>query len=345
MFTTGNATVDAMGQMHLEGNVIPHTWYQNLTFENGKPDLNSIIILAEIIYWHRPTYVKDEVTGQLLGIKKKFKADLLQRNYESFANQFNLSKKQVKEAFDRIEELGVVKREFRTVGTGPNKLYNVMFISLDVGLLEGITFKVGRVLPQKSPPSNLQSGEGGDVEVGTNTEITTKITTNINNDDDNKAPAYAEDNTKPKPPNAFQFYEQNGFGGITSHVANKISNWIDDLTDELVVHAMKLAVENNVLRWNYVETILKDWSNKKFTTIADVEADRLRFEAQKQQKQNTSYRGKSQRRTEVVPDWFNKRNEASNHNQMAPVTESIGQAINFEEERQRVLAKMNVKPE
>lgn len=159
-----------------------------------------------------------------------------------------------------------------------------------------------------------------------------------NNDDKNQGPAYAEGKQKPT---AFQFYEQNGFGALASHVSYKVGNWIDDLSEELVIHAMKLAVENNVLRWNYVEKILIDWCNKKFKTIADVEADRLRFEAQKQQKRNSSNRGKPQGRVEVVPDWFSKRNEPNKSTQPSSITEPIGHATDFEVERQKILAKMD----
>lgn len=166
MFTTGNNTVDLMGQMHLEGNVIPHMWYENFRLDSGKPDLNAIIILAEIVYWYRPSYEKDEVTGRLINIKKKFKSDLLQLSYDRFAEQFSFSKKQVKEAMDRLENRGIIKRDFRTINANRTRLSNVLFIDLNVPLLERFTFSSGNgVLPQKVGGYSPQSMEGG-VEVG-----------------------------------------------------------------------------------------------------------------------------------------------------------------------------------
>ncbi|MFE3576802.1 DnaD domain protein [Lysinibacillus sp. NPDC059133] len=70
------------------------------------------------------------------------------------------------------------------------------------------------------------------------------------------------------------------------------------------MHAMKLAVENNVFRWNYVEKILQDWTNKKVTSIEEVEADSLQFAAQKQQRQQRTYRSNHQKYKEIIPDWF-----------------------------------------
>jgi DnaD/phage-associated family protein len=132
---------------------------------------------------------------------------------------------------------------------------------------------------------------------------------------------------------AFQFYEQNGFGALAAHVAYKIGHWIDDLSEELVIHAMKLAVENNILRWSYVEKILHDWTNKKFSTIAEVEVGRLRFAAQKKQRQCHSIRSHQQGRQEVVPEWFHQRHE-DNYDTEA------GKAIDFEAERQKILATL-----
>lgn len=133
---------------------------------------------------------------------------------------------------------------------------------------------------------------------------------------------------------SFQFYEQNGFGALASHVAYKVGNWIDDLSEELVIQAMKLAVENNVLRWNYVEKILMDWSNKKLKTISDVDADRLRFEAQKNQRPINSNRSKPQGRQEIVPEWFKERNEDNSE------SKATSQNIDFEVERRKILEKL-----
>lgn len=95
----------------------------------------------------------------------------------------------------------------------------------------------------------------------------------------------------------FNFYQQNGFGAITPHVGDKVHAWIDDLSSELVIHAMKIAVDNSKMNWAYVEAILKDWSNRKIKTVEEVEAGRLKF---KQQQQSFRKPGKE----EKVPGWM-----------------------------------------
>lgn len=52
-------------------------WFSRITFDNGRPDTNAILILSDIVYWYRPTVIRDERTGMVTGYRKKLKADLL----------------------------------------------------------------------------------------------------------------------------------------------------------------------------------------------------------------------------------------------------------------------------
>ena len=103
----------------------------------------------------------------------------------------------------------------------------------------------------------------------------------------------------------FQFYEENGFGIITPHVGDKVNAWIDDLSEELIIHAMKISIENGVLKWSYVESILKGWFNKKIKTVDEV----IAMELQRKQQQPRNF-GKPFRE-EQVPEWFGKEDKPS----------------------------------
>lgn len=139
------------------------------------------------------------------------------------------------------------------------------------------------------------------------------------------------DNSEPqeneKSPNAFQFYEQNGFGLISSFIADKINSWIDDLSDELVIEAMKIAIQNNAINWNYVESILRNWKQKNIKTLGDVEADRKHFQATKNRKKTAGQQ-------EPIPEWFYKRNQQN-------AQQEDSRTIDFEAEKQKILAKLN----
>ena len=93
--SSGNPIVDEMAEINISGNIIPQTWYGTILRPNGKPYLLAIVILSDIVYWYRPTEMRDEQSGRLVGWKKKFKADLLQKSYQQYADLFGESKRSV----------------------------------------------------------------------------------------------------------------------------------------------------------------------------------------------------------------------------------------------------------
>ena len=174
IYSTGNAIVDENAKLNISGNVIPQMWYRTIVRESGKPNLTAIIILADIVYWYKPTELRDESSGQVVAVKKKFKADLLQRSYQQISEQFGISKKEATNAIIFLEKLGVVKRVFRTVNINGLVVNNVLYLELIVQKLRQLTY------PQDGHNCPLSfERERGDTkrEGGTNTEITQETTT------------------------------------------------------------------------------------------------------------------------------------------------------------------------
>ena len=186
IYQTGNETVDEMGKLQMTGNIIPPAWYKTIRRETGKPYLTAIVILSDIVYWYRPVEVRDEGSGQLLGYRKRFKADLLQRSYQQLADQFGVSKRDATNAIVELERLGVVQRVFRNLEVNGQIVPNVLFLKLNVPVLERLTFgqvdqgchlNRGDISPkweggvtQKSDTSPLKKGEDVTDLGETNTE-------------------------------------------------------------------------------------------------------------------------------------------------------------------------------
>ena len=139
-YTTGNAIVDAMGELRISGNVIAETWYKTIVKESGKPNLRAILFLSDIVYWYRPKEERDEATGDLMGYSKKFRADLLQRSYKELAEHFGCSKGEAQATIADLERLGVVKRVFRTEVRNGVRSNNIMYLALDVDVLRKLTY-------------------------------------------------------------------------------------------------------------------------------------------------------------------------------------------------------------
>ncbi|MED3318397.1 DnaD domain protein [Bacillus wiedmannii] len=98
--------------------------------------------------------------------------------------------------------------------------------------------------------------------------------------------------------NPIAFYEQN-LGVLKPFVAEGINAWIEDLNAQLVIKAMKIALEKNAPNMSYVQGILRDWHAKGYKSITDVEAAQTQF-----RKKYQSRGGRSNTRKEIVPDWL-----------------------------------------
>lgn len=121
-----NKIVEQIGKINFEGNIIPANWYKHITFQSGKPNLNAIIILSEII-------------NDFLRNKEK---NEIQRSYQSFADKFGISKRQVQDAIKSLVNLNLITIEFKTIITDTGvKISNVMFIKLIPEEIKKITYE------------------------------------------------------------------------------------------------------------------------------------------------------------------------------------------------------------
>jgi hypothetical protein len=132
-----NPVVLEMGQIPLEGNLVPHSWFQHLKFHSGKSDLPAIVILSEIIYWYRPFY--DE-KGKLP--RQKFHGDMFQSDARYYTNKFGLTKKQVRDALKRLENEGYIRREYRNIQTKEGIVLNErMFVEPVLAKIREVTYQ------------------------------------------------------------------------------------------------------------------------------------------------------------------------------------------------------------
>ncbi len=134
-------TVNAIGRINFEGNIVPVSWLQFLKTDANKPDAIAALLLSDIIYWYRPTIIRDETTGREVARKKKFRSDKLQRSYGQFAKQFGFSKTQVTRALKRLENNGFITLELRNIKTEMGVVSNVLFIEPIPSKIAEITFQ------------------------------------------------------------------------------------------------------------------------------------------------------------------------------------------------------------
>lgn len=177
--------VAEMATFSIEGNIIPAEWFSSIKLPNGKTDSISILILSEIIYWYRPAVIREEISGKVIGHRKKFKADLLQRSYSDLENLFGFSRSQIKDSLQRLEKQGLILRVFRNIHTNGTTLANVMFIQIFPKKIKLLTLNKGmeknlHTYDLFSPYISLQNPIHMKKNLHTYTKSTTKNTSSLN---------------------------------------------------------------------------------------------------------------------------------------------------------------------
>lgn len=105
---------------------------------------------------------------------------------------------------------------------------------------------------------------------------------------------------QPDEKSIFHFWESNGFGLLAPKTIQDFDYWIGDFEKigatkenaiKLIIHSLEIAVNNNARKYNYVNAILKDWEQKRFTTVDQVRAGQKKTKADKntQPETNTDY--------------------------------------------------------
>lgn len=140
-FSTGIDAVDKLGHLSIVGDVKPRIWQRTIVNENGKPQRLAMDMLAEIVYWYKPVEVRDERTGEVLGWKKKFAGEMLQKDYNYFVENYYESEKTISRALAFLENLGVIKRHRKSIRLKSGTIaHNVLFIELIYDKLYELTY-------------------------------------------------------------------------------------------------------------------------------------------------------------------------------------------------------------
>jgi DnaD/phage-associated family protein len=239
-----------------------------------KVGLNESIFIQQLHYW-----LKDSNN-----IRDDFK--WVYNTYEDWQEQFPFwSVSTIRRIITKLEKANLI-----IIGNfNKLKIDNTKWYRINYSLLEDMS---------RPPVQNEQTecSEWTEEEVNLNRplpEITSEITSEKKEEEAVACGA-----------NPFSFFEENGFGTIGGYMAEKIGQWCDDLSPDLVLEALKIAVERGAKSWSYVERILRDWTDKKIKTIEQVHAAILAYrESKKRDKPNKGFKSS---RTEKLPDWFDE---------------------------------------
>ncbi|GEK88906.1 DnaD and phage-associated domain-containing protein [Alkalibacterium putridalgicola] len=119
--------------------------------------------------------------------------------------------------------------------------------------------------------------------------------------------------------NVHRFYQDN-FGMANSHITQDIEMWCKDLSNEVVMLALKKAIEKNA-PYSYAKAIMKSWANKDIKTVEAAEAESL-----SKSRQN-NFSSQSTSRSESLPKWARDDYEPEKDEKVSPEEEAEYKAM------------------
>lgn len=161
-----------------------------------------------------------------------------------------------------------------------------------------------------------------------NNNINNNSINNNNNQDDEKSENLKSQKSKPEvqetkeqiqnTKEVHRFYQEN-FGVESQYIAQELEYLVEDLSVELVLEAMKRAIEYGK-EFGYAKRIMKNWTNKGIDTMDKVHQADVEFERKTQQKFNNKSKP---RKVESLPDWFEQANEDQENIEDASADQSV----------------------
>lgn len=102
------------------------------------------------------------------------------------------------------------------------------------------------------------------------------------------------------------FYQEN-IGMTTPYIMEGLSKWVQEASEDLVMEACKIAVENGKTKYSYINGILNNWSKKNIKTLEDVRAMQVAHD--NEQNQKVPYSRRRSGHQEVIPEWAKNRDK------------------------------------
>ncbi|CAC6259708.1 Phage protein [Staphylococcus aureus] len=156
--------------------------------------------------------------------------------------------------------------------------------------------------------------------------------TNTNNND-NKDNNEKNVNNEKKKTTAFDFFQDNGFGFITSYNLDDLNYYLDSFendSDEIVTASLKIAKDRNKVTWGYAKSILNTWLNANLKSIEQARA----FEKQQLESKKQNYKPFVKQSKEKTPKWLT---DSTRETKTPEVDE------NLEKDREAFIKRLNSK--
>lgn len=194
-------------------------------------------------------------------------------NEEELATIFNRPLNTVRLALNTFERYGMITKS----DEGAIKIANWEIHQNIDGMerVKQLNAIRNRKYRERKKQKQLENNQPDDVSVtsrdDTEEDIDKELDIDIERDKD-------KDERKVTRPSSFDIFENGGYGYLDPITMQKLFAWIDDFGDEgdsIVSKALDVGIEAGIKNYKYVNGILRNWYNKGFKTIAEIDANEI----------------------------------------------------------------------
>lgn len=189
------------------GNIIPNWWYSKILTTGGKADTIAIALLSELWFLYRSTSQEQH-----------------QKDYNYFGNKFNLSQFQTREAFIRLEYLGLMSRSIGSIVVQGRRLANTLFVTLHVN-------KLLSMAPSQSEQNINDNDSHGDISSKPWVNNSTRIASDIYNPNLNEIVSEKETRSNSHNEPMVHFNELKLVSSLSEFSEAGVSNFIEIASD------------------------------------------------------------------------------------------------------------------
>lgn len=187
--------------------------------------------------------------------------------YRSFYDAINeLPKENQADTYTAIAKYALDQEETELTGIS-KAIFSLVKPQLDANYKK---YENGKQKKSKTEANDKQKGS----KTGTNVNVNDNVNVNVNgnvNANDNVGDSCVDGLQK-----IFDFYQDN-IGLITPYGAETLQDYAEDMSVDLIIFAMKKAVEANKRTIQYIKGILNNWSKKGIRTVLDAEREDDQF--------------------------------------------------------------------
>lgn len=183
--------------------------------------------------------------------------------YRSFYEAISeLPKENQADTYDAIMQYALNQKEIELTGIS-KAIFSLVKPQLDANYKK---YENGKQKKSKKEAKVKQNESKAETNVNDNENV--NVNENVNDNDNDNVGDSCVDGLQ----EVIDFYSNN-IGFLNPYGLKILESYVEDMSSELVIYAMQIAVENNKKTISYIKAILNNWSKANIKTLEDAKRE------------------------------------------------------------------------